>query len=259
MDPKHADQWINDDFEGHLLWLDESELENVAARNQVNEALDSGLFVLLTSRHAHRSLDAHTFGFQADTRRAAYHRTADGELEVGSVADDVSPADAASFLSDWVKTHDRSASPAQGAARRTAPETTPLDGFTSSGYNYTPKATISQSKMFADGRLIKYDITVTRDVAGADRKFVTVRTTILQKPVLSGAYVKDKENPQDTGTHLWIPSQYDVMTSVMPVGEPTRVELASFIPTTEGATKQTHSWQIIAPAAEGGQPACPDR
>ena len=249
--PQHAEAWIMENLKQNLVWLDESELAHADVRTQVNEALDAGFFILLTNKDASHPVDTRTFGFQSDTLRSIYHRSVDGELEVGSVTDDMEPAEAADFLGNWIITHQRPGTTRSPFSRQFDPGANQLVGSSLTSNHYKPSAQINQSKAFAGGREIGYAITVTRDVAGGDRKIITVKTSVVQKPVLSGAYVDGKDGNVSKGTHLWIPASYNVLTSVMPVGDTVKVGLGMYEPTASGPTAQAHSWSISTPVSEG--------
>lgn len=246
--PSGADPWIAAGFEGRLVWVDASELQRADVRTAVHDALGSGLPVLVTARTTGHRTDVETFGFQADTRRAIYQRSATGKLEVASVADDVDPAEASTFFADWIERHaPRPAMPARFAALMAAPA--------SSG-TYLPKLEITDEKRFAGGRRIAYDITVTRDIRpGRDQKVIAVKSTVLQIPADNGALWNGTFR-ELKGHHLFIPLRYDVVTSIAPVGGDVAIRLSDMQPVGGKPTRQVVSTRLTTESGGGnGVPA----
>lgn len=223
--PDSQNAWITSAFGHRLMWFDESELRHDTAQTQAMEALEAGMAVMITRSGAPDTTVANLFGFQDSAKRAIYQRRHNGELDVGTVADDMRAQDAALVFTDWLA--ERGA-PAVSRMARSAPAR-----MTSAPFIYVPTTAVHQDQVFQNGRRIKHDITVVRDIRpGSDRKIITVKSQVVQRPEDHGTFWggDGSFNTRDKTYHLFIPLRYDVQTTIAPVSGKVRFDLGDYRP-----------------------------
>lgn len=223
--PDSQNAWITSAFGHRLMWFDESELHRDTIQAQVMDALAAGMAVMITRSGEPDTIVSHLFGFQSPEKRAIYKRRSNGELDVGTVADDVTPQDAALAFTDWLVERDTSV---KSRMMRSTPAR-----LTSAPFLYVPTTAIHQDQVFQNGRRIKHDITVTRDIRpGSDRKIITVKSQVVQRPEEHGTFWggDGSFNTREKTFHLFIPYRYDMQTTLSSAAGKVRFDLGDYRP-----------------------------
>ena len=238
-----------------LTWVHRGDLEDLATRNAVVDALGSGRAVLVTGFETMRDTERETFGYRSGGGIAAYWLSSSGVLETTSVDEGLSVADTRAILSRWLTRRLGAHDEPQGAEalpKRNLPVAEALTD-TSADADYVPSLRIRDDRSFAAGRSIRTDIEVTRDISDShDDKVIVVRSEVDQKPSFAGVFMPSVGfSPIGHGEQLWIADRYTVTNQLTGVDEPVPIRIAQVAPLTNGATDRAVSDKLTIKASSG--------
>ena len=254
--PDTADHWVTEMLEQRMAWLDEATLDDPATHAFALQALASGRALLVTAREERSPDTIRRADFISRHRRTIYRQDADGAFASATVPDDMTPAEAASFLADWLDrdmVFSDQADDEPTILFDEAPTTRRLAELPP-GASYVPRKPFrKQTFPLPNGQSITYDISIVRDLTANsdnDRKLIAVQARMNLRPGRNLAWWNGTFR-ETKGSHFFIPKSYDIKMAIEPLkGSPT-VDLSDFQPRNAKPTNQRIDTQIAVQSSVG--------
>lgn len=257
--PGTADRWVAEKLEHRVIWVDETELDDPSTHALAIRAIESGMAVLVTTRHDRPAEAVQRVDFLSATRRTMYRKDADGAFASASAPDDMSPTEAALFMADWLDKgqvfHDLSADDESPLLFDDAPAPR-MSATPSRPSSYVPRKPVrKQTLPLPHGQSVTYDITIIRDItanSANDRKWVSVQTHMNLRPTENLAlWVGTGEFRERKGSHFFIPKSYDIGLSIKAADGAPAIELSDFQPKNAKPTNQRIDTQVSLQTTSG--------